>query len=512
MQREVWSSRSTFILAAIGSAVGLGNAWRFPGLAAKYGGGSFILIYLIAMVVLGIPLLMMEIAVGRKMRQGAPGSLRGINKKLEPIGWAATSNAFVVVTYYSAILAWVIIMVGGSFKFSGLTGNPEAASKVFPELIQTTWQIEGTTIPMVCLIGIVVSWTLIYLCIRNGAKSVDKVIKYIVFIPVVLLALMAIKGLTMNGAMEGLHKLFVPDLSALYNVHLWIDAVGQVFFSMSIMMCVMFAYGSFLPRDSNVAVDAMIIGFADMAVSLLSGIVLFTTMSGAGMLDNMTTNGIATAFVIYPQTIVSLTKIGWVNSIFGIFFYLTLVTLAIDSAFSIVQGVSTAISDKFKVSSKKTIQYVCLVAFVFSLIFVTRAGLAWLDIVDNWTNQYNLILIGFFECIAIGWFFNPERVRNEVNKNASKFKVPAWWFNNSIKYFSPTLLIVLFIWNIATLFIETNGVYGGFPVWASILGGWLVSFFVLFSGYIINFIIKKKRKDGFVESSVSWDDVDGVDD
>ncbi|MEG0978888.1 MAG: sodium-dependent transporter [Oscillospiraceae bacterium] len=507
MKRETWSSRSTFILAAIGSAVGLGNAWRFPGLAAQYGGGSFLMVYLIAMIVLGIPLLMMEIAIGRKMRQGAPGSLSGINKNLEPIGWAATTNAFVVVTYYSAIFAWVLIMVVGSFKFANMTGDTEAASKVFPNIIQTSWQISGHTIPMVCLFGIIVAWTLIYYCIRNGAKSVDAVIKYIVFLPIILLGFMALKGITMSGSAEGLYRLFVPDLSALANVQLWIDAVGQVFFSMSIMMAVMFAYGSFLDKKSNIAVDATIIAFADMSVSLLSGIVMFTTMSGAGMLDNISTSGIATAFIIYPQTIVSLTSIGWLNSLFGVFFYLTLVTLAIDSAFSIVQGVSTAISDKFKLSPNKTTKYVCLTSFIFSLIFVTRAGLAWLDIVDNWTNQYNLILIGVFECIAVGWMFNVEKVREEVNKNTNKFKVPSWWFNISIKYLAPILLIVLFVWNIANLFIKNNGIYGDYPWWANIAGGWMVSAIVLLSGFIIKLIVKRKSKQGFIEESISWEDM-----
>ena len=108
-KRSTWGSSATFILAAVGSAVGLGNAWRFPNLAAKHGGGAFLLVYLLAMLIIGIPLLMMEISIGRKMRSGAPGALRKMNKKFEPIGWAATSNAFVIVTYYAVVFAWVII-------------------------------------------------------------------------------------------------------------------------------------------------------------------------------------------------------------------------------------------------------------------------------------------------------------------------------------------------------------------------------------------------------------------
>lgn len=505
MKRETWASRSTFILAAVGSAVGLGNAWRFPGLAAKHGGGTFLLVYLISIIVLGIPLLMMEIAIGRKLRQGAPGAMRGLNKKLEPIGWAATSNTFVIATYYAVIFAWVLIMGVFSFKFAGFTGNPEAAGNLFPELIKTTWTVEGYTIPWICLGGLVVAWALIYYCIRNGVKSVGKVVKYTVFVPVLLLAVLAIKGITMKGAMAGLLKFFIPDTSALSDATLWVDAVGQVFYSMSIMMAIMFAYGSFLDKDSNIAVDSIIIAFADMAVSVLSGIVMFTTMSGVGMLDNMSTSGIATAFIIYPQAIVRLSSIGWLNALFGFTFYITLVTLAIDSAFSIVEGASTAISDRFKFSPKKTTIGVCIAAGIVSMIYATRAGIAWIDIVDNWTNQYNMLIIGILECIAVGWVFKTKRVCNEINRNTKNFRMPQIVFKIAIKYLTPLSLISLFIWNIFTL--KDNGFnYGDYPKWALFVGGWSVMILVFISGFIAKAIIASKKRKGFVDEKISWDD------
>ena len=136
-KRATWSSRATFILAAIGSAVGLGNAWRFPGLAAKHGGGTYLFVYLIAMFAIGIPLLMMEVSIARKFHKGAGESLRGINKKMEFVGWSATANAFVIVTYYSIVFAWVLMMVVYSLKFAGMTGDATAASQVFANATQT---------------------------------------------------------------------------------------------------------------------------------------------------------------------------------------------------------------------------------------------------------------------------------------------------------------------------------------------------------------------------------------
>ncbi len=505
-KRSMWSSRFTFILAAVGSAVGLGNAWRFPGLAAKHGGGTFLVVYLFAMLAMGIPLLMMEIAIARKFRKGAIESMRGIGKKWEPIGWAATSNAFVIVCYYSVVFAWVILMFINSWQFAGMTGNNEAAKGLFLELTETTGAIEGTSIPGIVLVCLLIAWGLIFFCIRNGASSVGKVVKFTVFAPIILLIIMAIKGCTMHGAMDGLKVLFVPDINAFSNPSLWVDAIGQVFYSLSIMMAIMFAYGSYVGDDADIAADAMIIAFSDMAISVLSGIVMFSTMGGTGMLGEVTDSGISTAFFVYPQAIVNLTDIGWFNAIFGAIFYLMLITLAIDSAFSIVEGVSAAVADKFHLKPKTVTLAVCAISGLISILFVTQAGLAWLDIVDNWANSINLIVIGVLECIAIGWTFNLRKVLKEVNRNAKRFVTPYWWFAASIKFISPVLLAGLFIWNIVTLFVKNGGSYGDYPIWAQIAAGWAVSILVFLSGFIAKLIVHKKKKEGFVEDEVVWED------
>lgn len=227
------------------------------------------------------------------------------------------------------------------------------------------------------------------------------------------------------------------------------------------------------------------------------------------MLDNMSSSGIATAFIIYPQAIVNLTGSGVFNAVFGVIFYLMLVTLAIDSAFSIVEGVSASVSDKFKLDPKRTTQGICIIASVISLLYATRAGLAWLAIVDNWTNQINLILIGVLECIAVGWCFQTEKVVRQINRNTTKFSMPLWWFNMSVKYFSPIALSVLFVWNMYDLFVNKNGHYNtDYKMWAEITAGWVVSALVFVSGLFIRIIINHKKKNGFVEDEIIWEEED----
>ncbi len=508
--REKWSSRSTFILAAIGSAVGLGNAWRFPGLAAKHGGGAFLFVYLLAMLAVGIPMLMMEIAIGRHTRQGAPGAMRTVHKKSEPIGWIAVSNGFFICIYYAAVFAWVILMFFNSHRFAGLTGDPAGASKLWMNLIQTTGTTSGYgTISWAVLGCLAVAWGICYLCIRKGTTSVGKVVKYTVSLPVVCLLILAVRGFTMEGAMAGLAKLFVPDWSALSNSSLWVDAIGQVFYSLSVAMAIMIAYGSFLDSSSNIAVDSIIIAFSDMLISVLAGVVMFTTMAGVGMLDNMSASGISTAFIIYPQAIVSLTSIPWVNAAFAYVFYFCLVTLAVDSLFSIVEGVSTAVSDKFRISKRKTTLTLCGIGMVMGLIYVTGAGLAWLDIVDNFINSYTLIFTGILEVIVIGWCFKTSKVLDEINLNTDRFRMPAWWFGVSIKFIVPVILSVLFVWNLITLF-SGGGVYGaadGYSLVANLIGGWLIMALSLVSGFIVKYIVKQKAKQGFVEEDTDWDQI-----
>lgn len=518
MKRASWSSRGTFILAAVGSAVGLGNAWRFPGLVAKHGGGAFLLVYLLAMLTMGVPLLMMEIAIGRRMRQGAPGSLRGLNRKTEWIGWAAAGNSFVISCYYAVVFAWVILMVFMSVKFAGFTAMPDSAQKLeaartlWMKTIGTTGTVTGWNYISLPVVGcLIIAWALIYYCIRNGAHSVGKVVKYTVFLPVIILFIMAIKGLTMDGAMEGVKMLFIPNFSALKEAEIWVDAIGQVFYSLSIMMAIMFAYGSYLDQEANIAVDGLIIAFSDMAISVLAGVVMFTTMGGTGMLGNMSASGIATAFMIYPQAIVSLTNIGWFNAVFGVLFYLCLVTLAIDSAFSIVEGTSSAIADKFHLNPRKTTIGLCVIAGLISLVFTTGAGMAYLDIVDNWTNQYNMVIVGILECIAVGYCFKTSKVLKEVNRNTKNFQMPGWWFHTTIKFIAPVLLTILMVWNFVSLF-KNGGVYGaadGYTLASNIAAGWSVTIFAFISGLIVKLIVKNNKKFAALDQEAKfWNEME----
>lgn len=515
--KDKWQSRGAFILASIGSAVGLGNAWRFPGLCAKFGGGTFLIAYIICMVLLGIPLLMMETALGRKTKGGAPKAMRVVNKKAEPVGWASVANAFVILTYYAVVFAWCILMCFLSYKFATDAKTPETASVLWQQSIGTTFATsfsgDGGNIKIILFICLIIAWGFIYGCIRNGASQVGKVVKYTVFLPVIMLLILAVKGFIGNPHLgDALGALFIPKFEAFANVNLWINAMGQSFYSLSIMMAIMFAYGSYLKKNSNIAVDSIIISFSDLAISVLSGIVLFTTMYQTGQtVDNMSASGIATAYIIYPTAIVSLTNVPVLNAFFGFVFYFMLCTLAIDSAFSILEGVATAVAEKFKLPKRKTTLIIAIVAAAISIIYITGAGVAYLDIVDNWTNQYSLIIIGILETIIVGWFFKPKKVLEEINKNTNKFKMPSWWFITSVKILAPLALTFLIVMQFVSLFKNGFRYDTSYHIAAEIIAGWVVTILVFASGFIIKLICKKTNKGKEIleeeKNEPTWDEI-----
>ncbi len=492
--RNNWATRGAFIFAAVGSAVGLGNALRFPGLCAKHGGATFLLVYIILGVAIGVPLLMMELAIGRKSKRGATLAFRSLNKKLEPVGWLPTTNAFFICAYYVVMFAWIILMCVSFFKFIPITGDSVAAASIWKDLIKTTGTTEGfSTIAWGVVLCLVIAWVLIYSCIKNGTKSIGKASKITVILPILCLFILAIRGVMLPNAVEGIKALFIPNLKELADPTLWVDAFGQMFYSLSIMMCIMFAYGSFMKEDQNIFADSIIIMVCDLAISVLASFVMFTTMAGTGMLGSITDQGLTTAFIVYPQAIVNLSNSGIFNSIFAFVFYFCLASLAVNSAYSIVEGVATAVADKFKFNKKKTILWLCLILGVISLFFTTGAGLAFVDILDNWCNSYNLIIIGIIETLVIGWTVSTPKLCEEVNKNTKKAKLSVAYFNVIVKFVAPIVLTAFLAWNLYSL-IKSGGIYGAdssYSLLSNIIGGWLITLIVLVSGFVAKFVAKK---------------------
>jgi NSS family neurotransmitter:Na+ symporter len=499
-KRQRWSSRTIFVFAAIGSAAGLGNAWRFPYQAASNGGGAFLIPYFIALFTAGIPLLILEFAIGHKFQAGAPTAFGKIKKSWESIGWWAIGVSFVIITYYSVIMAWVF-----DYLWYSLTRAWGDAPMNFflNEVLQVTsgpGELGGFSIPV--LIGLVIAWIAIYWTIRDGTKSVGKVVKWTVPLPVILLGILAIRGLTLEGSIDGISYYLNPDFSKLLDPKVWAAAYGQIFFSLSLAFGVMVAYASYLPKKSDITNNAIITALSNCGISFLAGFAVFGTIGymalqkGAPVAEVAGDGGLGLAFGVYPEAI-NLLPFG--NVIFGLVFFLTLLTLGIDSAFSLVEGIVAGLCDKYAWKKKKVTRWVVLIGFIISLLYATKGGLYWLDIVDRYINNFGVITVAFFEAIAVGWIFRSRKLREYVNP-ISEVKLGRW-FDIMVMGVAPLVLGGILIWNLVQDILDIiNGtIYGKYDLWAVMIGGWLM-LAVLIIGSII--LSKTKSKEITVEEVV----------
>jgi NSS family neurotransmitter:Na+ symporter len=490
MNRERWDSRTAFILAAIGSAIGLGNIWRFPFVCFENGGGAFLMVYIIALLTTGIPILLLEFSLGHKMQGSSPTSFGQIAKKYEWFGWIPVLIGFMIVTYYSIIMAYCI-KYGIASITQAYAANP--ADYFFKETLGITsgpFDLGGFTKQFFWLfICLTISWIWIIFSVWKGAKTVSKVVYFTVLIPWLLLIVFVIRGITLPGALDGLTFYLAPDFSKLLDLKVWLAAYTQIFFSLSVGFGIMIAYSSFLPRKTDLVNNAFIIGFADALTAFVGGLAVFGALGyhaqslGKPISELSDLAGPGLAFVTYPSIISNLP---WAP-VFGVLFFLMLLTLAIDSAFSMVEGITASLIDKWKFSHLKANISVSSIALLIGLIFCTGAGLYWLDILDHFLNYIALGVSVLFACIFIGWIYGADKIREYAN-SISEFSVGKWW-DISIKYFTPILLIIL----VGNEFIDRwNGSYEGYGRLPEFLGGWLILILMVVVGF---FLYKAQRKD-----------------
>lgn len=497
MTQDRFKSRSGFIFASIGAAVGLGNALRFPGLCARYG-GAYLFVYAAALLLMGIPILNAEIALGRKFRAGAPKCMASLSHKAEPIGWASSFNSLFVAIIYAGILGWIIAMVIKivplSLNAPSLTQN-QTSNYFFDEVLSP----RGTPLSKIVCPAILGAWGLMYLCLRGGARSLSKIAKFTVIIPVLLLAFMAGRGLLYENSGEALYRLFVPDFSRLSDGGLWINAMGQAFFSLSILVGVMPAYGAYLPEGTNIFRDSLVIAAADFSVSILSSVVLFTTLYGCGLEESISSSGIETAFAVYPVAITRIFGIngGVANGIAGILFYLSLAMMALQSSVSMIEAALNPLSEKLKIEKKKIAAVICIGGGAVCLIFSSKNAAAALDISDHFANYFNILILGVSECAVLGRFQKRVNLAGEINRYSKRLKMPERYLTLSVKYLCPLVLSVLTVWGIYDLIASDGGLYGGYPLWQQIIFGWTVSLAAGSSGFILRLFeghLNKRRR------------------
>lgn len=458
-----WPSKTIFILAAIGSAAGLGNLWRFPHLAYDNGGAAFIIALIIANLIVGIPLLIGELGLGQKTRKAAPEAFASIKKHFAFIGWFGVGIMALIIAYYMAVMSWSLNYLVSAFS---LGWGTDTGAYFFENVLQLSGgpgEVGGIVVPV--LIGFIVSWVLVYLSVWKGVESVSSVVKWTATLPFAILAILVIRALSLDGAGAGLAAYLIPEWSALLSTKLWLAAFSQVFFSLSIALGVMVAYASFNKENTEIVTSALWIAGGNFLVSFLAGLAVFGTLGYMATQQGVAVSEVATAgpgllFVTIPQAI-SLMPFA---EVFGVLLFATVALLAIDSAFSLFEGVATASKNKYKeLTHHKVTAWTAAVLVLAGLPFATGAGLYYLDILDHFVVSYGIVLVGILEALVLGWTAPGRAVKEYINENAD-WKL-GWCWDAAIKFIIPVFLGILLIVNLVA---ELKTPYEGYPLWALI--------------------------------------------
>ncbi len=454
--RGKWKSKLGFILAASGSAIGLGNIVFFSSNAYQYGGGAFYLPYFIALFVLGMPLMMLELGIGSMTLRSFPMALGKIaGKKGEFTGWWSIAGAMFITMYYITILGWAFSMMIGTFgslfkagitaPFTPFSTPTETANSTvyFFDLISTWWP----------LLAVLLLWGLNLLILRKGASSIERAVRVTVPLMWLFMIFLAIRGLTLDGGIDGVMYLFTPDMEGILDPNVWRGAFGQMFFSLSLGMGILTAYASYLPKNSNHVNNSMLISFLNCSFELIAGIAIFSLLFVYSLNPAGTT--LSLSFFVIPQGISEISSLPWVVRLFGFSFFFLMLLAGLTSSVSLIEGFASSLIDKLKISRSKALMIVAIPGIIGSTLFALpqiidpgvtgngTLGLTLLDITDHWVFNYSLLIIGLVEVILIGWILGAKKIISFLNQNAHINL--GKWFVILIKYIIPVLIFTVIV-------------------------------------------------------------------
>jgi NSS family neurotransmitter:Na+ symporter len=468
-KRGAFSSRRVFILAAIGSAVGLGNIWRFPYVAYENGGGAFVIPYLVALLTAGLPFLLFDYAIGHRYRGSAPLSFRRMSRAAEPIGWWQVGICAVIAVYYAVIIAWALSYT--LFSFDQRWGDDPGAF-LFGDYLEVR-ETPGVGIDFVpaVLLPLVLVWLAVLVIMVLGVqRGIGVTSAVLIPVLVVVFLFLVVRALFLPGAADGLDALFTPEWGALTDAAVWAAAFGQIFFSLSVGFGIMITYASYVGRRTDMTGSGLVVGFANSGFELLAGIGVFAALGfiaqaqGVGMGD-VAAEGIGLAFVAFP-TIISEAPAG---TLIGVLFFGSLVIAGLTSLVSVIEVVISAVRDKFDLSRPAASLIVGIPAAVVSVVaFATTTGVPILDTADYFINRFGILLAAVTSMVAVSWVFRDlDRLRSHLNHTTS-VPLGMWWVA-LVSVVTPVVLAFVLVRELLTAIEEP---YGGYPTWLLATFGW----------------------------------------
>ncbi len=444
-KRSGFSGKLGFVLAAAGSAVGLGNIWRFPYLAAKYGGGMFLLVYILLAITFGFTLMVAEISLGRKAQLSAVSAFAKFNRKFTFVGYLASVVPIIILPYYSVIGGWVT-----KYLVAFCSGNMSAAAQdgYFNSFISSTGE------PILYFAIFIALTALIVLF--GVEKGVEKVSKFMMPVLVVLSIGVAIYSACLPGAMEGVIYYIKPDLSH-FSITTVLAAMGQLFYSMSLAMGIMITYGSYMKKDVNIESATRQISLFDTGIAFFAGLMIIPAVfSFSGGDESALGQGPGLMFVTLPKVFGSIPG----GTFIGALFFILVLLAALTSSISLMETVVSIVMDKFGLKRKSS----CLLVFIGSVLLgllstlgygiwseVKIIGMQFLDFFDFISNSVIMPIVALITCLFVGYVIKPNAIIEEVENGGARFKSKKL-FVVMIKYIAPVFILLILISSVLNTF------------------------------------------------------------
>lgn len=432
-----WGSTLTFILAMIGSAVGLGNIWRYPYVLYSSGGGAFFVPYILAIILMGIPILFLEYGIGFKFKSSFAKTITHIDSRWQFLGWFVPLCLLTVMIYYSSLLSFDGIYIFLSmFKAWGADPNFYYAST----LTQSTTSASGILhfLPIVGL-AIILVWALVwFISHRDLEKGLGRVSKILVPFLFVIMIFIVIFSVTLPGASIGLAELYNPDWSLLTDFNIWMLAFSQIIFSLNIGLSGTITFAGYLKEDTDIISNTLIIALANSFFENISAIAVFSilgymSLQTATPVSDLVSQGTGLIFVVYP-TVFNI--LGQWAYIIGPLFFLTIFIAGLTSILTMIEPLSFSIQNKFNVSRKRTVTILCIIGGLVSMVYATAFGGTLLEYVDTYINQIAVLFCIILECILFAWIFKAENLMDYLNSRSKSIKIGKGWLF-IVKYILP---------------------------------------------------------------------------
>ena len=443
MAENKWNSNLTFILAMIGSAVGLGNIWRYPYVLYSNGGGSFYIPYITAILVLGIPFLILEYGIGNNFKSSFAKTMRKINPKLEYLGWLIPVVIFMMATYYTVILGWDgIYFILSFFKGWGSDPNTYLTTAIIPDASSYTGL--GNFLPAVgaaALIGWIIYWIISHRNLEAGIGKISRILVPTLFAITIIIVLFE---LCLPGSSIGLKELFKPDWSLLYDFKIWIAAFGQVIFSLNVGLSMAYTYASYLNDDSDLITNSLTVALANSLFENFCALGVFSVLGHMSLesgipVDDLVSQGTGLIFVTIPT---ALNAAGQYAYIIGPLFFFSVYIAGITTVMAVLEPISFSIQNKFGITRKRSVTILTCIAAIGSMIYATSFGGDLISYADTFTNEIVLIFAVILECIAFTWIFKSDFLIDSLNSKSKSIKINRGWLF-IVKYILPIILLIV---------------------------------------------------------------------